>query len=233
MVEAVIFDWGGTLSEWVSITTVDVWGPAARLLVAEADRHPELAEALHEAEARFWARCFDDQRAGCSADIVADALAALGIHGDPQVGATAHHDAWEPHIRHDPDAAHVLGELRRRGIRVGLLSNTHWPGEVHDRHLERDGLLHLFDARVYTSDLAVMKPHPEAFLSALEAVGGARPSSAVFVGDRPYDDIHGAKGVGMKAVLRPNSDVEAHSTEPDATISSLPELLDLVDAWSG
>lgn len=233
-VEAVIFDWGGTLAEWVSTDEVDVWGLAAERLVAdtaEVDR-ATLTAALYEAEGRFWARCSSDQRAGCSADIVADALVAAGVDGDAAAGAAAHLESWDPHIRHDPDAAEVLVALRARGVRVGLLSNTHWPGDFHDRLLERDGLLGHFDARLYTSHLEWMKPHPEAFRAALAAVEVDDPGAAVYVGDRPFDDIHGAKGAGLRAVLRPNPDVEAHATEPDAVIDRLTDLLDLLDAWA-
>ena len=36
-----------------------------------------------------------------------------------------------------------------------------------------------------------MKPHPSVFHEALAAVGVGDASRAVFVGDRPYDDIYG------------------------------------------
>lgn len=231
-VDAVLFDWGGTLSEFVSIDVVDVWRLAARSV--DPEREDEVTLALYEAEARLWARTEGDMTAGRLADIVADALDVLGVEAAEALVAAAHDghlEAWEPHIRHDPHAGTVLAALRDRGVKVGLLSNTHWPGEFHDRLLERDGLGSLLDARCYTSDMAWMKPHPEAFGHALSAVGVDDPTRAVFVGDRPYDDVHGAKQLGMKAVLRPNPHVPAHTTEPDAVIASLPELLDLVDRW--
>jgi putative hydrolase of the HAD superfamily len=145
--------------------------------------------------------------------------------------ATRHLDAWTPHIRHDPDAAPALAELRRRGVRIGMLSNTHWPPTFHEHFLARDGLVELIDARLYTSEMPFQKPHPSAFLTAAEALG-VDPERAVFVGDRPWDDISGAKAAGMRTVLRPNPfapDIEG--IDPDARISRLPELVDLVAAW--
>ena len=57
-------------------------------------------------------------------------------------------------------------------------------------------------------------------------------TSCVFVGDRPYDDIFGAKSLGMRAVLVPNSAVPAHDgAQPDAVISRLSELLAHLDGW--
>ena len=51
----------------------------------------------------------------------------------------------------------------------------------------------------------------------MAAVGEADPAACVFVGDRPRDDIYGAKQLGMRAVLVPHSDVPAHDTVvPDA-----------------
>ena len=66
----------------------------------------------------------------------------------------------------------------------------------------------------------------------MRAIGVTDPASCVFVGDRPYDDVHGAKRAGMRAVLIPNSDVPAFTgAEPDAVISRLAELLGHLDSW--
>ena len=78
-------------------------------------------------------------------------------------------------------------------------------------------MLDLIDARVYTSDLQHTKPHPEAFLAVLGQLGVA-PAAAVFVGDRPVDDISGAKGdrhacrAGRRA---PTSPVTPSTRRPD------------------
>ncbi len=76
-----------------------------------------------------------------------------------------------------------------------------------------------------------MKPHPSVFHEALSALGGVDPARAVFVGDRPYDDIHGARAVGMRTVLRHSDLVPPYDVEPDATISSLSELVGLCGEW--
>jgi putative hydrolase of the HAD superfamily len=55
----------------------------------------------------------------------------------------------------------------------------------------------------------------------------------VFVGDRPIDDISGAKALGMRTVWRPNPHVPAEpGIDADATIESLPELLAVLDRWA-
>src|SRR5262249_44908376 len=96
----------------------------------------------------------------------------------------------------------------------------------------RDGVLDLIDGAVYSSEIDWTKPHPEAFRAAMAAVGVSDPAACVFVGDRPYDDVHGAKQAGMRAVLIPNSDVPAFDgAVQDAVSARLAALAPLIDAW--
>ncbi len=232
MIEAVIFDWGGTLSVFVQSELVDAWRLAARHLAPE--REDELTERLIAVEASFWATTSSHQRSATLADLLAAATREVGLDVAEALleeAALRHLDAWTEHIRHDPDAAPTLVALRERGLRTGLLSNTHWPRAFHERFLERDGLAPLIDERLYTSEMPYQKPHRDAFAATLEALGVDDPSRAVFVGDRPWDDVSGAKSAGLRAVLRPNPFVEAYPVEPDAVIDRLPDLVDLVDGW--
>jgi putative hydrolase of the HAD superfamily len=91
---------------------------------------------------------------------------------------------------------------------------------------------------VYTSEIEWTKPHPGAFAAVLAAVGCDDPAAAVFVGDRPFDDIHGAKQAGLHAVLLDTSDIPEHQRgtvvgEPDAVIHRLAELPAVVDRLGG
>jgi putative hydrolase of the HAD superfamily len=231
-VDAVLFDWGGTITPYHQVDLLDLWLVAARVLAP--DRAGELAEALAAAERRWWDEAVRTGRSGTTAEVVAAAAAATGLDIDAALhdeALVAHLDAWTPHTVTDPEAGPLLRELRARGIRTGLLSNTHWPREWHERWLARDGVLELFDARVYTSELTSLKPHPAAFRAALLATGVGDPGRVVFVGDRPLDDISGAKRLGMRAVLLRNDYVPGYDVVPDATIGRLSELLALVDGW--
>ena len=76
-----------------------------------------------------------------------------------------------------------------------------------------------------------MKPHPEAFRHALDALGVADPARAVFVGDRLFDDVFGAQRAGMRAVHRVNPQVPDYPVHADATIERLDELIPIVDRW--
>jgi putative hydrolase of the HAD superfamily len=226
-VRAVIFDWGGTLTPWHSIDLGELWlAVCARHYPAE--QAAAIATAVRAAESEMWrlgersqqSRTLDHifERAGVTAS--ADFLAS-------------YFEAWGPHTLTDPDALPLLRELRRRGIKVGVLSNTMWPRSAHEQIFVRDEVLELIDGAVYTSEIDWVKPHPEAFRMAMEAVGETDPAACVFVGDRPYDDIYGAKTAGMRAVLITNSDVPAfEAADPDAVITRLAELLGHIDRWS-
>ncbi len=231
-VDAVIFDWGGTLSAFADIDMVDMWRLAARRL--DAEREEEVCRRLVEAEADSFDRSRTDQVSSTLSDILRSASQDLGLdvaEAVLQEAATHHLDSWTPHIVHEPDAATVLCAIRSRGIRTGLLSNTHWPRRFHEHFLDRDGLTPLLDVRLYTSELSHMKPHPEVFRRALEELQVSDASRAVFVGDRPFDDIHGARRCGLRTVLRRNRAVPGFDVEPDAEIGQLSELPGVLSRW--
>jgi putative hydrolase of the HAD superfamily len=222
-VDAVIFDWGGTLTPWHSVDPLGGW------LAAVGD--PYLADRLWAAEQDAWLRSVEQHRSATLAEV----FTAAGVE-PTEAMVRAFHDWWEPHTYLDPDAAQLFDALRERGVRIGILSNTIWPGTEHDRIFERDRVLSRIDGAVYTSEIPWTKPHPEAFRAALSAVEIDDPARAVFVGDRLFDDIHGAKSVGMRAVFVPHSDIPQHqhgpvAGEPDAVIQRLADLLPIIDAW--
>jgi HAD superfamily hydrolase (TIGR01509 family) len=230
--EAVVFDWGGTLtagSTVVNFELADVWRLTATHL--DPSREDELTSALLDAERRFWEKTTTTLESGTLSDLLRDASTALGLDVTEALleeAALRHLDAWTPHIEHDPDAVAVLSALRAQGLRVALLSNTHWPRSFHEHFLERDGLVDLIDARLYSSELHHMKPHPAVFEEAMAAVGVTDAARAVFVGDRPYDDIFGAQRAGMRTVLRPNPYVPPYDVVPDAEIVGLSDLVGVI-----
>jgi putative hydrolase of the HAD superfamily len=222
-VDAVVFDWGGTLTPWHTIELAEAWR-AIRLGDAAAER-------LVAAEETVWARARETQRSGTMDEV----FAAAGVTAGPQEIA-GYYAWWEEHTFTDADVRPLWEALRARGIRIGVLSNTLWPRTEHERVFRRDGVAELIDAAVYTSEIEWTKPHPAAFQAVLDALGGIAPEDTVFVGDRPWDDIAGAKGVGMRAVLLPHSAIPAYQEgpvrgEPDAVVSRLADVLALVDAW--
>ena len=228
-VEAVLFDWGGTLTPWRTITPDEEWASLAA--VAVPDRHREATHALVAAADQVWARSREEHRSSTIEEICRIA----GVPYDEE-HLDGYRAFWEPATVTDADVPALFTWLRDEGIKVGVLSNTVWPRSWHEDIFVRDGIDELIDGAVYTSEIAWTKPAPEAFLAAMEAVGSATPEACVFVGDRLFDDIYGARNVGMRAVLVPHSDIPngqvGHTEgEPDAVIHTLADLPDVIRAW--
>ena len=226
-VRAVIFDWGGTLTPWHTVDHDALWREVCSPHFPEA-RADQAAAAIVAAELALWQLAGDSQRSATLTEVFERA----GI-APPEALLASYFQAWDSHTFTDADAGPLLRKLRDRGIRVGVLSNTMWPRSAHERVFRRDGVLDLIDAAVYSSEIPWTKPHPEAFRAAMTAVGVDDPAACVFVGDRPYDDVHGAKRVGMRAVLIPHSEVPPFDeVTPDAVITRLADLPAHLDAWS-
>jgi putative hydrolase of the HAD superfamily len=225
-VDAVIFDWGGTLTPWHSIDVAELWAAVCAPHFPGAAA-ASVAAALYAAEIQLWQAASQAHRSA-TMDALFE-LAGVSASADLLASYVA---AWEPHTFTDPDASDVLAHLRDRGVRVGVLSNTMWPRSWHEEVFRRDGVLDLIDGAVYSSEIDWTKPHPAAFRAAMAAVGVADPGRCVFVGDRPFDDVHGAQQAGMRAVLVPNSDVPPFADAvPDAVISRLADLPPLLKSW--
>ncbi len=95
------------------------------------------------------------------------------------------------------DVAPVLTGLSRAGVRLGLISNTHRSLASFQEHFDLDGLI---TAAISSSEHGYNKPHPSIFRTALRLLRVA-PAEAIMVGDNLKQDIEGALGVGMRAVL--------------------------------
>jgi putative hydrolase of the HAD superfamily len=230
-IDAVLFDWGGTLTPFHDVDLLDLWRVAAQVLAP--DRVDEVATALLAAEDEVWAEVRATCRSATTEQVIARASERSGLDVEEAVhGAAlaAYLDSWTSHTHARPDAAEVLMSLREQGLRTGMLSNTHWPREWHERWLERDGLIELLDARVYTCELTHVKPHRVAFEALVDAVD-VDPTRSVFVGDRQVDDIGGAHAMGMRTVHIPSGLSPGGEVEADAVITELAELLAVVEGW--
>ena len=95
------------------------------------------------------------------------------------------------------DVARVLGDLAARGVRMGLISNSHRCLVSFQSHFELVGLI---SAVVSSAEHGFMKPHPSIFAAALQQVD-VPAGEAVMVGDSVRQDVDGALRAGMRAVL--------------------------------
>jgi putative hydrolase of the HAD superfamily len=119
------------------------------------------------------------------------------------------------------DVTPVLRELSARGIKVGLISNSHRSMASFQQHFELHGLI---AAAISSSEHGYLKPHPSIFESALRLLDVSAPES-VMVGDSLAHDIEGARRVGMRGILVQRSPGGAAEPAGVPTIRDLAELL--------
>jgi putative hydrolase of the HAD superfamily len=105
----------------------------------------------------------------------------------------AHASRW----REIDGAGATLRELRKRGYRLGIISN--WDKRLHTV-LEETGLSELFEAVVISTETTSEKPDAAIFRTA-EAAFGVTPERCLHVGDSRKHDIDGARAAGWGALL--------------------------------
>jgi putative hydrolase of the HAD superfamily len=157
-------------------------------------------------------------------------LEVMGARGDAlDVCASEIVDQWAAcqHFFLYDDVTPVLQQLDARGVKVGLISNSHRCLASFQQHFELHGLI---AGAISSSDHGFLKPHPSIFEAALRLVGVAAEES-MMVGDSLAHDIEGALGVGMRGVLvrRADPGVSQMADPPHVpiirTLTELPALL--------
>jgi len=119
------------------------------------------------------------------------------------------------------DVLPALDELRRGGLRLGLISNTSRDLGAFVRHFALD-----VDAWLSSGSYGKVKPSPLIFRAALELVG-CEPGAALMVGDSPRDDVAGARAVGMRALLLDRVGLFPDSLERIESLTELPRAIGL------
>lgn len=122
-----------------------------------------------------------------------------------------------------PGAKDALGEVRAKGYRIGLISNTgRTPGSVLRIVMEKMDILKMFDTTTFSNEILVRKPAGGAFKSTLDRLRVV-PKAAVHVGDDALSDVGGAKKAGMHAI-QVLADGAQKSPLADAHVRSLADI---------
>ncbi|HEX2184597.1 MAG TPA: HAD family hydrolase [Chloroflexota bacterium] len=247
---AVTFDLGGTLVEyenipWESLEATGWRGVYQRLALEGRYTHlartvaggtaDDFTETMMAISTRFWRRAEETQQSAALHHVFAEALGGLEVPPADFMDLAEHfHAATVELVSVYEDSLPTLLELKRRGLKLALISNTLWPGELHTRDPRRFGLHEFFDVLTYSSEMPHTKPHPAIFLETLRRLGDVPPAAAAHVGDRIVDDVRGAQGAGMKGILKAHPRrVAVEGIHPDARITHLAELPAALDACFG
>jgi putative hydrolase of the HAD superfamily len=129
------------------------------------------------------------------------------------------------------DAASVLAELRRRGFRLGVVTNRAFGGERFRSDLRDAGLDIGWDVEAVSVEVGYLKPHRAIFEFALTRLG-IGPTEGLMVGNSLAEDIAGAQAVGIAAAWR-RSPADAEGVVPEYIFDELSELLALPDLVMG
>jgi HAD superfamily hydrolase (TIGR01509 family) len=122
------------------------------------------------------------------------------------------------------DVVPALDALRQLGLGIGVLSNF---GTHLRTILARFDLIPYFDFVVVSAEEGVAKPDPRIF-GRVVAEAGRPVERILYVGDHLGDDVEGARGAGMDAVLIDRGDHQPHA--PAARIDTLLDLVTYVHA---
>ncbi|HSK15486.1 MAG TPA: HAD family hydrolase [Gaiellaceae bacterium] len=204
MLRAVLFDWGDTLFHFAYDEELLEAGWEAGLATLERDGLPGHDETAAVFRDRYMPLLFVP---GAVEEVeypglVRELLAGFGVElsdGELDRFLAAEHAAWEPARLLGAHTHALLDSLRERGLVTGLVSNAFDPGWLLHEDLARMGLAERLDAAVFSSEVGKRKPHPAVFEAALERLGVV-PEEAAFVGDRRYEDVRGAKELGMTTI---------------------------------
>lgn len=214
MLEAVLFDWGNTLTslEW------------DEELVAAGHR-AGLGRDDPEFTARWRELALGRQHGYRPYE---ELLAELGV-ADPEDFIDREHEVWRAQYGVLSMAPALLETLRERGLKTGLVANA-WPDppRVLRADAEALGLAPLLDAMVWAAEAGARKPDPAIFLRACDELGVA-PEAALHVGDDLVADVQGAAAVGMTTVqaLWFRAD-ESAEIEPDFQAFTAMDVLNIV-----
>lgn len=148
-------------------------------------------------------------------DAFTGAFAEMGVAGDAEAAASRCVDALAARDAF-PDARAALDEIGA-SRQIAVLSNA------DDRFLRgtiaRNGWR--FPLVVSSEGARCYKPDPRIFARFLQEAG-VKPEAALYVGDSPYDDAHGAKLAGMRAVLVNRAQTTPGRTPPPDGAALLP-----------
>jgi len=210
-IKGILFDLGDTLLDFGKVDIPSVFEAGARAAYAYLkDMGQTLPSFAKYHRQQLWAirwsylRSRMTRREFSALDLLGRLSARMGHDLTPRQTDELAWLWYEPLSRCatcEDGLGRMLAEFQQDGLVLGIVSNTFVPGQVLDRHLEREGLLRLLPVRIYSCDVLYRKPNPKIFQIALQRAG-LRAEETLLVGDSPEADIRGANRAGMISVLK-------------------------------
>ena len=198
----------------------------APLLGSSPDTLPSLLNA--------WAATLEEPGPSTMSGCLTRALAACDIPASTQLieqCIRALNAAWAEAQELNTGVAETLAQLARR-YPLGLITNG--PSDGQRAVIDALGLNDIFRWHIVSGDahIGIRKPGKGIFQHAL-TLSGSLPRDTWYIGDNPVNDIAGARGAGWRAcwLASPDGDFPAELPAPDARISRLEELPDIISRY--
>ncbi len=244
-IKTVIFDLGGTLIEyagsyasWPDLETPG-FQAAYEVLASNGNVLPDFLTfraAGFELLPQMWQAATRHEQNLRVVDLLAKSLRSVGVdgvaNGDLETAASLYGAAIQKQAWLVEGAVETVVAVKTAGYKVGLVSNTMFPGTLHMEDMARFGLLEYFDEMVFSADEAKWKPNAAPFLQVLDELG-AEANTAVYIGDDPMSDVVGGRAAGMKTIyFKGNGRFhKPDHIQPHAEINTLDELIPLLQTW--
>lgn len=181
MIKAVIFDWGGVLIDDV----------APGLITYFANSLGVTEEALNDT----YKKCGEEFQKGLISESALWAKVCSELRVQRPYNPSLWRDAFKKVYNPKPEMFSLASDLRHKGYKIGLLSNTEAPTVIFFHEQGYD----MFDVAVFSCAEGTRKPEARIYEIVLERLG-AQPNEVVFIDDRE-ENINGARDVGMHTIL--------------------------------
>jgi len=213
-IRAVTFDVGGTL--------IEPWPSVGRVYAEVAAQHGVTVGAadLDRQFAVAWAAKKDFSYSVSDwSNLVRQSFAGLTARPPSArlFGALYDHFATAAPWRIFEDVTPCLQELKRRGLKLGIISN--WDNRLRPllRELRLD---RYFDSIVISGEAGAQKPDPTIFQAAAAQLN-TPPEAILHIGDSASEDDAGARAAAMQSLLLKRG----QNLRPLASLASLPALI--------
>jgi len=226
--KAVIFDLFGTLVDTSSLATY------SKVLGAMADA----VNAPREEFRQGWFDTFNQRTTGelnspeQNIEYVCNQLKIDCSESQIQAAVRVRMGFTAKSMAPRPDAVAVLGEIKRRGMKTGLISDCAWevprlwPGLPFAQYV---------DVPLFSCSLGIKKPDPRIYKKSTDLLG-VRAQDCMYVGDGSSRELTGAQKAGMFPVMIRvpyERTADAYRIEEEEwhgpVISSLTEVLGFLD----
>lgn len=239
-IKGIIFDLGSTLIEFESRSWDEITIEGQKLAyddLIDSDHHlPDFEsfnKRLEEIKSRFRTQAIETLIEWRSLEAFELLLTELRLE-NPDKQARKCMDAFYGIVRKGivlcEGAVTTLEELKKRGYKTGLISNTIFPRLDHEVDLDTFGLKPYIDFRIYSSEFGYRKPYPGIYREGLKMIG-LPANETLYVGDRYIEDVEGPQNIGMAAILKYREGREYPDPMPEGfdVIDKISELLEKLD----